>query len=1324
MGVSEAMTWTIYTFGDGDLIAQLLQAVALLVNGGLGSLIKAAAMAGLIAVLGLASIGAIDWSRIVGWFVGFVLVFVALVQIRTAVAVEDVVDARIPAQVVADVPLAFALPAAVASEVGYRLSDLATALQLNGEMGNGLQMLRPTADLQALLEASLAPGDLRANLINYLHVCVVPEGSGISPVSASRAADLASFIESDDVATTMPIIMNGQESGAMTCMDVYHQVLLPQFTIPPVISGIADDGLRETVKQLACRVTGGRQLVTGAATINPCADPPSPWDELTSALQAVRMDLATPQQAFWTVVIAKLWPEAELDLARERMDSAAATAIANDGLLKQLEIQAKTGQQIGKSGLLRQIRALADGFVYLGAPLLLALSVTPFVWKGLGLYLRLFVWLAFWGPLQVIANFVILGVSTSDLTAAGTAITMGNLQQLFTQVVQANAMGYETLIAVPGIALALAWGSVSAVGGLLSGTGAGIQRMGEDVRRRVESGEQVLASSMRAPLIEGDFLRRPPNIYDTPTSAFQKGWGSHAVTWGIGGSSITLPDGRQITTRNDGSARIVSPTQEVSITPEGYKTGWQLLDQEVTVRTKEGTYRLQKGELVQWRGNSVEVNLSSQKDQLTHQQVAPRGVFTQDPHAPEGFGPLVHKSWEVVQNGLTIRATQGQDGRIVYAIDGRTDILVKHPNGETEYTPADVTGRVIFSPDGRGGYDAGPLQATARYLSQDGQRHNEEGVLFLNQSFTQQQLLDRFGRFFSENNPLRKRWEERPEKSVNLPLFQPITGDNSGVVRNQTVQPVEINGAPGTLETQTMQGADGVRYTKATVALQDGRRLEMLIPEQPDAQGPQAVPVTMSGTLPITLHGAGLPPGLDGREVRAPLNQVVGTVLVAPEAIRDPEQLAEALSSTQWQPTKIEVVDPQNPQQVLTVEGALAPPGTVPQSTKVSDPSGRTVPPPKESATPPEGVDVVVPEVSVEERPQPRTGWGLEVQTARTETSAPVALQPAPGMGLGEGGHFEVIGLSTVAGQSFHDRFAQIVWVTKTGQRVLLGAGAVSARRDQQTGQWVVTDLKGDQGMQLANRNGLHVDSDRDAGRAACARGGGCQSADGTVGDAEGDDRRDAAESPGDQSRIQDGAGNSRGRRRHCPSQRRTGRVRRSCNVQSPGQRDGADLPRRARVRPGEAARGRVQERRRGVPERRRASDDRCQCLDHADAGQPASVLQAERQSGWESCRDARSQWSDVDGGGEGWGYAHGRAECGRAEAEHLPAPARDLSDRSANHGASRHGQAADAGCGPARCSRSIAHHKKSGAGQGARGLLRAAAQQEGGRLRASVIQI
>lgn len=1026
MGVSEAMTWTIYTFGDGDLIVQLLQAVALLVNGGLGSLIKAAAMAGLIAVLGLGSIGAIDWSRIVGWFVGFVLVFVALVQLRTTVAVEDVVDVRIPAQVVGDVPLAFALPAAVASEVSYQLSNLATALQLNGEMGNGLQMLRPTADLQALLEVALAPGDLRANLINYLHVCVVPEGSGISPVLASRAADLASFIESNDVAIMMPVIRNGQESGAMSCMDMYHQILLPQFTIPPVISQITDDGLRETVQRLACRVTGGRQLVTGAATINPCADPPSPWDELTSALQAVRMDLATPQQAFWTVVIAKLWPEAELDLARERMDSAAATAIANDGLIKQLEIQAKTGQQIGKSGLLRQIRALADGFVYLGAPMLLALSVTPFVWKGLGLYLRLFVWLAFWGPLQVIANFVILGVSTSDLTSAGTAITMGNLQQLFTQVVQANAMGYETLIAVPGIALALAWGSVSAVGGLLSGTGAGVQRTGEDVRRRVESGEQVLASSMRAPLVEGDFLRRPPNIYDTPTSAFQKGWGSHAVTQGIAGSSITLPDGRQITTRNDGSARIVSPTQEVSITPEGNKTGWQLLDQAYTVSTPEGEKTLHKGQYVQWTGHGAIVNLPSETDPLTGQAVAARAAFAQDPKAPGGFGQLMTKTWEFARDGLTYRATQDAEGNVNYQYSGRTDFRYRDRDGVTTEATGDISGQ-FYLPKGA---PLGEIQSQARVsaVTKDGKRVNVDGMVMFAHDAT---------------NP-RDRM-----------VFTPVAGDITNVIQSHQVDNIAVNGVRGVMKIETDQGPDG-EQKRATVNFGNGLVGTVTIPS--NLKPGENVFMTVQGMLKqVRVQGG-------GREGDLPVTMQVDTTatLTLPKDMPknwkdDPamlkEAIAEALSAAEYAPFHVSFPDPEDPTRTVkaTVQ-AVFPFGTASGSMGMridgqSDISQESVP---ASSDP----------VAVLSSAESSTTHAVTLAAGRTNMP----------------GTFEFRGETEINGGSLFGRHGVALYHTPDGRVIVLGEGQFTATRNSESGQWEIQSLKTYLGQDMVENNQLRVD--------------------------------------------------------------------------------------------------------------------------------------------------------------------------------------------------------------------------------------------------------
>lgn len=1073
------MTWTIYTFGDGDLLANVLNAVALLTNGALGSLTRAAALVGLLAALGMVAARAIDWPRFAGWFAGFALIFAALVQLRVTVAVEDVVDSRIAPQVVGDVPFIVALPAAVASQVSYQLTNLATALQLNGELGGDV-LLRPTANVQALLESALAPGDLHANLVNYLHDCVVREGSGISQVNAANDPDLFAAIQSNNFANMLPLIVNGQEApNAISCADMYTTVLAPR--LAPPTEG-QDVGLDAALRGLKCRLLGGRSLVTPGGSVPPCGAGPlsDAWAALQPALEAVHLDnlgTVTPEQVFTTVLIAKAWHEAQMDLAREHQDPASAMAIANDALLKQLEIQAQTGREVAKAGLLRQIRALADGLVYLGAPILLALGVTPFVWRALGLYVRLFVWLMLWGPIQAIVHFIVLGVAASDVSGAGVAVTLGTLDDVYRQIVQANATGYDVMIAVPGLALALAWGGVGAIGGVLGGAAGGVLSAGTGLRQRVEAGEEVVASSYAKSAAIADPLKRPPNMTGLGTQDWQAYWNTAAVTRSLSGTTVRPGDGRTVTALRDGSVKIVSPTQELAVSPAGHKSGWQLLDQTVTVRTPQGSYALPQGAFVRWTGNGVEADLPSQKDPLTHQPVKPRGVFAQDPNAPGGFGALTQKLWTVTSGGLTYQAAQGADGIIAYNIAGRTDFEVVR-DGKLVPATGDVRGTALAIPDGKGGYDIRPAQSQMDYLTQNGERRVEQGTLTPpGVLMTGRQWMDRFGPA-AQGTPYAVHWAQHPDTLVSgPPIFQPYAGTASNAVTTQRVERVQVGPASGTLSAEARTAQDGATVTDTTVTLDNGMQFRVLIPSdaKPSPDGKVTVSGFVDGVLRgVTIRGGGLP----SAPADLPLNRVPFTMRLTPEEAKNPnpETLARAIAGAQVQPFTAYVPDPGDPTKTMQVGiNRLLPFGSISGRVDVRSiavDGQEYVFPPNPDDRADQGADGL----------QPHGKPLADASYAKSSTTNPIWIRPGRD---GWKGHIEVVGETATAftedgRQQLTAHRAPMYFVAQDGVRHFLGYGNVTAVRDG-NGEWVAQTLDAQEGVSILQNNLLRAHETRQA---------------------------------------------------------------------------------------------------------------------------------------------------------------------------------------------------------------------------------------------------
>ncbi len=582
------MTWTIYTFGDGDLVAMILNAVKLLVGSGLGSLTTAAALAGVAIMLASVAFRTAPWNVFLQWFLGLVLVIWGLLSGTATVTVEDVIDPRIPSQVVTDLPLLIAVPAAVSSEVSYTLTKAATTLSLNGELGDpGTTIARPTMALQALLDAELPDGDLSQNLVTYLTTCILPEiGLTYTDQAAAAAPDLLAYITSANYAVNMPVMVDGRPGPTMTCPDVYSGVLVPNFS-----STGTQPEYKRAVDQLACQLPGSRGLMTtGAGT---CQNPPPPWDELQGALQTLQLTMVDPETAFKNVLIAKAWDGAvagtktkpnfaSLAWARETQDHDRVVELVNENLARQQMLSASLGQALGRRNLLRLMRGLADGLVYLSSPMLLVAVLSPAIFRLLGLYTRLYIWLMLWGPLTAAAHYLITANAISLITATAIyggnnilGIVRGNWWPLLMQVAQFNATATDIMFAIPALALGIAWGGVSGLGAVASGFAQRTTDQAGEAAQTLMKGGTVLARSQMERRIEGKLrgLEMPDGTVSTVGLR-----GTHFI--GPGGTDVPLghfgeASGQIVSQEADGSLKRVSlaggvkRVDRVARTPDG-----------------------------------------------------------------------------------------------------------------------------------------------------------------------------------------------------------------------------------------------------------------------------------------------------------------------------------------------------------------------------------------------------------------------------------------------------------------------------------------------------------------------------------------------------------------------------------------------------------------------------------------------------------------------------------------------------------------------------------------------------------------------------------
>jgi hypothetical protein len=528
---------------------------------------------------------------------------------------------------------------------------------------------------------------------------------------------------------------------------------------------------------------------------------------------------------------------------------------------------------------------------------------------------------------------------------------------------------------------------------------------------------------------------------------------------------MRLPDGRAITTMQNGTVRVTGAGNDYTIQSNGLRSGTQLLSQSSEIPAPGGqSLSLPAGTQVTWTGNSGRVNMPSRRDPLTGQDVTPVAVFAQDPRQPNGLGSLVQESYDLTYQGLQVRATRGPAGSIQYDMTGRTDVTVVQPNGSTYDTAADVHATAFATPNGDGSYELSNGQARLTYLTPDGQRRTEDGPFALPGMSPEGRLQQAL-----------QQAEPRPDGERKHPVFMPFAGEGSNQHTTHRTQKFTVNGVEGRIDLTTIRTPDGAVATQATVTTLDGRTITATLPNvSPDAEGPVPVSARVDGYLQNVKLGGSVPQGADGRRVDVPLQHVAATTTVNPLVLRNPEEhvtdLALALTSAPMQLVQVKVPDPTDPARQLEVSGVLNPPG----SPQPSEPRAEVNHVSATQSELPDGTPQV--DVSAVLVPASRSGdphWTLSATEAHSQSTQPISVEPPAGE-LYQGGHFELVGDTKITNNQLHGRFATVTYVSPNGGKQVLGSGNVTAQWDGQN--WRVVSLETRSGADMMENNRLNVD--------------------------------------------------------------------------------------------------------------------------------------------------------------------------------------------------------------------------------------------------------
>lgn len=394
------MVFNIYSVGDGKLLSDILNSVAMICNNtSFPSLIFAGFMIGIIII---AFQCLISGGRVINLhfaLIGMIL-YMGLFGTKCSVIVSDAYD-DIVYEKIDNVPLAVGVTGMGISNIGHgiasmfeqgfgdvqRTDNFAYAEPLR--ILNQFRTFSENDEVFAKIDLSLAGNDeaavktkhidSRQSVLNYLSECVMANvATGATTASNLFRGNIEAFSSEDEMKMTYLAIPGG---GTMTCKDAF-----PLFK--SIFDPISND---PNMIQWVNRIFG----------VNETAD----YTKISAAIQDLSYLNQTAQDWMAMSLLRVQYDHAADQFYRQQLDQTAAINLNQ-------AITQKSYQQASEASLflvsMRIMMALIEGLVYAITPLIAFLICTGSFGMGLvGKYLSMLVWIQLWLPVMSITDLYI-----------------------------------------------------------------------------------------------------------------------------------------------------------------------------------------------------------------------------------------------------------------------------------------------------------------------------------------------------------------------------------------------------------------------------------------------------------------------------------------------------------------------------------------------------------------------------------------------------------------------------------------------------------------------------------------------------------------------------------------------------------------------------------------------------------------------------------------------------------------------------------------------------------------------------------------------------
>ena len=387
---------TIYSIGDATFLAQVLNAVAMIM--GTNDFVRLVSIGLLLGVLTVVLQGLfrgakeIPWSQLLlGW-----MLYACMFVPTTTVIIEDSYTSR--ARPVDNVPIGVAFAGSMISNLGYGItvlfetaySDVASATKR--PFAEPLQIVNALREHSAdeyviqRLNAAIGPGtDMSKTLENYVKECSMPKlALRIVTPSDMNTQDALEVMEFNSNVYGTQIFINNSAGEQLTCKDAWAK-------IKPALDKVKDPAVITELSR-AANLKGDN----GPATI----------DDYSNAFDALNIDSNAVENFILVSLIKPIYEKGGASYLKSVGDRTAALMF-NQAVMQRNSQWATEASMF--MTVVRPFISFFEGFIFAVTPVLAFLLVLGGVGISLGMkYMLLILWIQLWMPVLSIINLYII----------------------------------------------------------------------------------------------------------------------------------------------------------------------------------------------------------------------------------------------------------------------------------------------------------------------------------------------------------------------------------------------------------------------------------------------------------------------------------------------------------------------------------------------------------------------------------------------------------------------------------------------------------------------------------------------------------------------------------------------------------------------------------------------------------------------------------------------------------------------------------------------------------------------------------------------------